>query len=49
VLVLIVVEGSFIVFPIAHEAFTRWVMTPIIRVETPVKAIVVAKELAPSP
>jgi hypothetical protein len=49
VFVLIIIKGSFTILPIAHEAFTRQVMTPIIRVKTPMKAIVIAKELALSP
>jgi hypothetical protein len=46
---LIFIGGSFMVFPIAHEAFSRRVMTLIIGVETLVKVVVSARGLAPSP
>jgi hypothetical protein len=46
---LIFIGGSFAVLSIAHEAFMRRVMTLIIRVETLMKVVVSARELAPSP
>jgi hypothetical protein len=46
---LIFIGGSFVDLPIAHEALSRWVMTPTIRVKTLVKVVVSARELAPSP
>jgi hypothetical protein len=49
VFALIFIEGSFMVLPIAHEAFSRRVVTLIIRVKTLMKVVVSARELAPSP
>jgi hypothetical protein len=46
---LIFIRGSFAVFPIAHETFSRWVMTLIIRVETLARVVVSARGLVPSP
>jgi hypothetical protein len=46
---LIFIGGSFAVFPIAHEAFLRWVVTLIIRVETLARVVVSARGLVPSP
>jgi hypothetical protein len=49
VFALIFIEGSFMVLPIAHEAFSRRVVTLIIRVKTLMKVVVSARELASSP
>jgi hypothetical protein len=46
---LIFIKASFTVFPIAHEAFSRWVMTLILRVETLTRVVVSAGGLVPSP
>jgi hypothetical protein len=49
VFALIFIGGSFTVLPIAHGAFSRQVVTLIIRVKTLVKVVVSARGLAPSP
>jgi hypothetical protein len=48
VFALIFIRDSFTVFPIAPEAFLRWVMTPIVRVKTITRVVVSARGLAPS-
>jgi hypothetical protein len=49
VFALILIEGSFVEFPIAHEALLRWVVTLVIRVKTLEKVVAAEKELAQSP
>jgi hypothetical protein len=46
---LILVGGSFVEFPIAHETLSRWIVTLVVRVKTIEKVVVVEKELAQSP
>jgi hypothetical protein len=43
---LILIEGSFMEFPMTHEAFLRWVMTLIVRVKTLEKMVGAKEELA---
>jgi hypothetical protein len=49
VFALIFIRASFMVFPIAHEAFSRWVVSLIVSVETLVKVVISARGLVPSP
>jgi hypothetical protein len=49
VFALILVEGSFTEFPIAHEALSRRVVALVVRVKTLEKVIATEKELAQSP
>jgi hypothetical protein len=46
VFTLILVEGSFTEFPIAHEALSRRVVALVVRVKTLEKVIATEKELA---
>jgi hypothetical protein len=49
VFALIFIRASFVVFPIAHEAFSRWVVSLIVSVKTLVKVVISARGLVPSP
>jgi hypothetical protein len=48
VFALILVGGSFVEFPIAHKALSRWVMALIIGLKTFKKEVVDEKELTQS-
>jgi hypothetical protein len=43
------IEGSFMGFPISHEALSRWVVALVVKVETLKKVVATKKEMAQSP
>jgi hypothetical protein len=48
VFALILVRGSFVEFPVAHKALSRWVMALVIGVKTLEKGVAAEKELTQS-